>query len=168
MEIPHKITQEDVGRTGRAHELRHSTRINRTEHAPLQNGYYYSVASTTCCCYYGWLLLQVPSVSYFTWGPQSEGHFLVYFTWGPNSDPREIRYRMADRLRAPREIRYRMATTTGSYYYYPATTTTATTIEDGGKAITGARTSQRNHTKWAREPRHPQQIYRHTSRREKR
>ena len=168
MEIPHKITQEDVGRTGRAHELRHSTRINRTDHAPLQNGYYYSVATTTGGNYYGWLLLQVPSVSYFTWGPQSEGHFLVYFTWGPNSDPREIRYRMADRLRAPREIRYRMATTTGSYYYYPATTTTATTIEDGGKTITGAETSRRTHTKWAQEPGHPQQIYRHTSRREKR
>ena len=118
IEIPHKITQEDVGRTGRAHELRHSTRINRTEHATLQNGYYYSVATTTDCYYYGWLLLQVPSVSYFTWGPQSEGNFLVYFTWGPSSDPREIRYRMALRPRAPREIRYRMATTTGGNYYY--------------------------------------------------
>ena len=169
MEIPHKTTQEDIGRTGRAHELRHSTRINRIEHATLQNGYYYSVASTTGGYYYGWLLLQVASVSYFTWGPQSEGHFLLYFTWGTNSDPREIRYRMALRLRAPREIRYRMATTTGSYYYYPATTTTtASNIEDGSKAITGAETSRRNHTKWARDPRHPHQIYRHTSRKEKR
>ena len=168
MEIPHKTQHEDIGRARQARELRHSTQINRIEHATIQYGYYYSVASTTGCCYYGWLLLQVPSVSYFTWGPQSEGHFLVYFTWGPNSDPREIRYRMADRLRAPREIRYRMATTTGSYYYYPATTTTAPNIEDGSKAITGAETSRVNHTKWAREPRHPQQIYRHTSRREKR
>ena len=167
-EIQHKITQEDVGRTGRAHELIHSTRIDRTQHATVQNGYYYSVASTTCCCYYGWLLLQVPSVSYFTWGPQLKGNLLLHFTWGPNSGPREIRYRMADRLRAPREIRYRMATTTGSYYYYPATTTTAPNIEDGSKAITGAETSRRNLTKWARGPGHPQQIYRHTSRRGKR
>ena len=166
-EIPHKTQQEDIGRARRARELIHSTQINRIDHATIQNGYYYSVTNTTGCYYYGRLLLQVASVSYFTWGPQSEVNFLMYFTWGPNSDPREIRYRMADRPRAPREIRYRMATTTGSYYYYPATTTTAPNIEDGSKAITGAETSRRNHTKWAREPRHPQQIYRHTSRREK-
>ena len=126
-----------------------------------------------------WLLLRAATTTdgyYYKWLPyrisrgarSRRATFLLYFEWGPNSDPREIRYRMADRLRAPREIRYRMATTTGSCYYYPATTTTATTIEDGGKAITGAETSRRNRTKWAREPRHPQQIYRQNSRRGKR
>ena len=120
IEIPHKTKQEDIGQARRARELTHSTRINRIEHATIQNGYYYSVASTTGCYYYGWLLLQVASVSYFTWGPQSEGNFLVYFTWGPNSDPREIHKKIALRTRAAREIRYRMATTTDDYYYYHA------------------------------------------------
>ena len=90
MEIQHKITEEDVGRARRARELRHSTQINRIEHATIQNGYYYSVASTTGCYYYGWLLQQVASVSYFTWGPQSESHSVSYFTWGPSWAPREI------------------------------------------------------------------------------
>ena len=88
MEIPHKITQEDVGRTGRAHELRHSTRINRTEHAPLRNGYYYSVASTTGCYYVLRMATTTSAIRIvFHVGPAVGGSFFSVFHVGPKLGP---------------------------------------------------------------------------------
>ena len=92
MEIPHKTTQEDVGRARRTRELRHSTRINRIEHATLQNGYYYSVATTTGCYYYGRLLLQVATTTggfciVFHVGPAVGELFFSVFHVGPNLGP---------------------------------------------------------------------------------
>ena len=92
MEIPHKTTQEDIGQARRARELTHATRINRIEHATLQNGYYYSVATTTGCYYYGRLLLQVAATTggfciVFHVGPAVGEPFCIVFYMGPRLGP---------------------------------------------------------------------------------
>ena len=92
MEIPHKTTQEDAGQARRARELRHSTRINRIEHATLQNGYYCSVATTTSCYYYGGLLLRAATTTggfyiVFHVGPAVGEPFFNVFHVGPNLGP---------------------------------------------------------------------------------
>ena len=73
--------------------------------------------------YYGWLLLRVASVSYFTWGPQSETHFVMYFTWGP--DRPHVKYITKWLPDCGPHVKYdtewlllRAAITTGAYYYY--------------------------------------------------
>ena len=85
IEIPHKTTQEDIGQARRARELKHSTHINRIEHATLQNGYYYSVATTTGYYYYWRLLLRFHIV--FHVGPAVGERFFSVFHVGPNLGP---------------------------------------------------------------------------------
>ena len=81
MEIQHKITQEDVGRARRARELRHSTQINRIEHATIQYGYYY-----------GRELLRMATTTgafsiVFHVGPAAGGAFFIVFHVGPKLGP---------------------------------------------------------------------------------
>ena len=87
LEIQHKITQEDVGRARRARELRHSTQINRNEHATIQNGYYYRwlllrAATTTGDYYYGWLLYRISR------GARSRSAILYRISRGSEFGPR--------------------------------------------------------------------------------
>ena len=115
-------------------------------HATIQYGYYYSVATTTGGNYYGWQLLQVPSVSYFTWGPQSGG---IFYCISRGAQTRtHVKYDTEWLSDCGPHVKYdtewlllRAAITT------TATTTTAATIEDGRKARTGAEASQGNQAK---------------------
>ena len=88
MEIPYKISQEDVGRARRARELRHSTQINRIEHATIQYGYYYSVASTTGCYYVLRMATTTSAIRIvFHVGPAVEGSLFNVFHVVPKLGP---------------------------------------------------------------------------------
>ena len=114
-------------------------------------------AATTDGYYYGWLLYRISraarnrrAIFYcISRGAQTRTHVKYDTEWLSDCGP---------------HVKY----DTEWVLLRAATTTTATTIEDGSRARTGADTSPRNRTNWARKPRHSQQIYRQTSRGEKR